>query len=94
MTQVQSLETVRRMAAPATSSPDTALIQSQNRDALVAVLERLTPREDIILRARLGLGVPKLTLRELGVQFGVTPARIRQVEARAAKKACVFLAET
>jgi len=51
------------------------------------VLDRLTPREQKILKIRFGLedGVAH-TLEEVGQEFGVTRERIRQIEAKALEK--------
>ncbi|MCD6149616.1 RNA polymerase sigma factor RpoD [bacterium] len=51
------------------------------------VLNRLTPREQKILKIRFGLedGVTH-TLEEVGQEFGVTRERIRQIEAKALEK--------
>jgi RNA polymerase primary sigma factor len=46
----------------------------------------LTPREDHIMRARFGLGVPFQTLESIGKDFGVTRERIRAIESKAIRK--------
>ena len=50
------------------------------------VQESLTPREERLLRLRLGIGGPGHTLKEVGEQFSVTGVRIRQIEWRALGK--------
>lgn len=70
-------------------APD--MLESPLNDALgvslAAVLEELSPREQKVLRLRFGLnrGEPH-SLRETGKVFGVTPERIRQMEAKALRK--------
>ncbi len=57
------------------------------KDAVVDVLETLSPREKKVLVMRFGLddGKPK-TLEEVGKEFKVTRERIRQIEAKAIRK--------
>ena len=50
------------------------------------VLATLTPREEAVLRARFGIDAPKegdADLEEVGQDFEVTRARIREIEAKA-----------
>ncbi len=57
------------------------------KEHLIAVLDTLTPREEMVLRLRYGIedGHPR-TLEEVGKEFGVTRERIRQIEAKALRK--------
>lgn len=54
------------------------------KEQLMAILDTLTPREEMVLRLRYGLddGHPR-TLEEVGKEFHVTRERIRQIEAKA-----------
>ena len=57
------------------------------KEALMEVLETLTPREAKVLRLRYGLeDGHQRTLEEVGQFFGVTRERIRQIEAKALRK--------
>lgn len=57
------------------------------KEQLMAILDELTPREEMVLRLRYGLddGHPR-TLEEVGKEFHVTRERIRQIEAKALRK--------
>lgn len=57
------------------------------REQLAAVLNTLTPREEMVIRLRYGLDYahPR-TLEDVGKEFGVTRERIRQIEAKALRK--------
>ena len=57
------------------------------KEQLLAILDTLTPREEMVLRLRYGIddGHPR-TLEEVGKEFGVTRERIRQIEAKALRK--------
>lgn len=57
------------------------------KEQVATVLSLLTPREQKILRMRFGLEDGKShTLEEVGLEFGVTRERIRQIEAKALMK--------
>ncbi|MDN5319508.1 MAG: polymerase primary sigma factor [Thermovirga sp.] len=68
-------------------SPEEAAAQQLLREQLEEMLEELTDREREVLRLRFGLedGHP-YTLEEVGLRFGVTRERIRQIEAKALRK--------
>lgn len=64
------------------------LTNHRQREALMGILAQLPTREKDIIMARYGLseGASPLTLEQVGVKFGVTKERIRQLEARALGK--------
>ena len=67
------------------------LLEERRRDALDIqtgrVLGSLTPREELVLRMRFGVGEgSEHTLEEVGKHFGLTRERIRQIEAEALGK--------
>ena len=50
------------------------------------ILSTLSPREEMILRLRYGIGQGAGTLDELSRQFSVTRWRVRQIEVKALRK--------
>jgi len=68
-------------------SPPDAASRTLLREEIQGALDLLTPREKRVLILRFGLEDGRTrTLEEVGVQFGVTRERIRQIEAKALKK--------
>ena len=64
------------------------LTNKRQHAAIMQILDHLDDREKDIIRYRFGLGQEgPLTLEQVGSRFGVTKERIRQLEARALKKA-------
>jgi RNA polymerase primary sigma factor len=70
-------------------SPYDAASRELLKEHLDEVLQTLSDREKRVLILRFGLedGRPR-TLEEVGVEFGVTRERIRQIEAKALRKLC------
>lgn len=68
-------------------SPEEMVTQDALRGQLEVAMKCLAPRERDILVMRFGLddGVPK-TLEQVGLEFGVTRERIRQLESKALRK--------
>ncbi len=68
-------------------SPIEEAIASDLRSETDGILASLTPREELVLRLRFGLGeASEHTLEEVGRSFKVTRERIRQIEAKALRK--------
>ena len=64
-----------------------ALAQADITTAVSEVLGNLTAKEERVIRIRFGIGVhEESTLEDIGVRFGVTRERIRQIEAKALVK--------
>ena len=75
------------IADPKASSPFMELVDISLKEEIDKVLSTLTPREEKIIRMRLGIGEKTdYTLEEVGDAFGLTRERIRQIEARALRK--------
>ena len=68
-------------------SPSDAVINMNLAEQTRKVLATLTPREEKVLRMRVGIGEKSdHTLEEVGQDFEVTRERIRQIEAKALRK--------
>ena len=69
------------------TSPQDQTASALLKEQLLAILDTLSPREEMVLRLRYGIddGHPR-TLEEVGKEFGVTRERIRQIEAKALRK--------
>jgi len=66
---------------------DEALKRNSLVDELEEALKTLSPREEQVLRLRYGLGEDQdHTLEEIGVQFGVSRERVRQIEQKGLRK--------
>jgi RNA polymerase primary sigma factor len=71
-----------------TPNPIDLVIGSNLRLVTSQVLRELSPREEMVIKMRFGLGPDGVehTLEEIGRYFAVTRERIRQIEAKALRK--------
>ena len=68
-------------------SPIDEVISANLREQTGNVLRSLSPREELVLRMRFGVGEgSEHTLEEVGKSFNVTRERIRQIESKALRK--------
>jgi RNA polymerase primary sigma factor len=68
-------------------SPVDEVISANLREQTGNVLRSLSPREELVLRMRFGVGEgSEHTLEEVGKSFNVTRERIRQIESKALRK--------
>ncbi len=68
-------------------SPIDEVITANLREQTGNVLRSLSPREELVLRMRFGVGEgSEHTLEEVGKSFNVTRERIRQIESKALRK--------
>ena len=67
--------------------PDSHVHRTERTRELDRILETLTPREQVVIRLRFGIGQDEpRTLEQVGQRLSVTRERIRQIEAKALKK--------
>lgn len=68
-------------------SPSDAVINTSLKKEIEDILKTLTPREEMVIKLRFGIGDgSERTLEEVGQIFSVTRERIRQIEAKALRK--------
>ncbi len=72
--------------------PDEAMVEADDLQHVLKLLETMDQREATVLRLRFGLDQqdPK-TLKEIGLQLGLTRERVRQIEHEALEKLAVSL---
>ncbi len=71
----------------AVTSPVEAVINLNLKEQTQKVLKTLSPREEMVLKMRFGVGDgSEHTLEEVGRSFSVTRERIRQIESKALRK--------
>jgi len=72
---------------PAGERPDGDIDSERMRSGVGTLISSLSPREQLILRLRYGLGgEEEHTLEQIGQSLGLSRERVRQLEARALKK--------
>jgi RNA polymerase primary sigma factor len=68
-------------------TPDSHVHRTELTRELDRILGTLTPREQVVIRMRFGIGQDEpFTLEQVGQNLSVTRERIRQIEAKALKK--------
>jgi len=77
------MEMIEDESAP---SPEDLAIQAYDSDLLWNLVGQLSPREQTVLKLRMGYETYPMTLEEIGDKFGVTRERIRQIEKKALDK--------
>jgi RNA polymerase primary sigma factor len=66
---------------PRSKSPDTELVETDDRRQVLDLLDKMDPREASVIRMRFGLGDEEpQTLKEIGERLGLTRERVRQIE--------------
>jgi RNA polymerase primary sigma factor len=72
---------------PGTMTPDGPVSRQETNQQVERILDSLTPREQMVIRLRFGIGQDEpWTLEEVGQSMSVTRERVRQIEAKALQK--------
>ncbi len=70
-----------------TLTPDGPVSRQETNQQVKRILDSLTPREQMVIRLRFGIGQDEpWTLEEVGQSMSVTRERVRQIEAKALQK--------
>lgn len=70
-----------------TLTPDGPVSRQETNQQVERILDSLTPREQMVIRLRFGIGQDEpWTLEEVGQSMSVTRERVRQIEAKALQK--------
>lgn len=67
-------------------STDRALVQESLRDEIGRALEILNERERKVVKAFFGIGMPEMTLEEIGDKYNLTRERVRQIKEKAIRR--------
>lgn len=67
-------------------SPQDIVEQNDMRRIILEFINKLAPREITVIKMRFGFDCEPKTLEEIGLIFGVTRERIRQIETKAMRK--------
>ena len=65
---------------------DRVLINESLSKEIERALSTLSEREHDIVKKFFGIGVPEMTLEEIGVEFGLTRERVRQIKEKAIRR--------
>jgi RNA polymerase primary sigma factor len=74
-------------------SPVDTVLLNENKDRVEAVLHKLSPVHEDIIRRRYGIGYSEETLTDIASFYGLAKERIRQKEADALRELFVLLSE-
>ena len=65
---------------------DAELVKESLRDEISRALDILNDRERNIVTASFGIGMPEMTLEEIGNKYGLTRERVRQIREKALRR--------
>jgi RNA polymerase sigma factor (sigma-70 family) len=69
------------------------IAQAEIATAIRKAINQLRPRDAQVIRMRYGIDGPPQTLEQIGIRFGLTRERIRQIQARAEERLRRMLAD-
>ena len=67
-------------------SADKQLVLESLRQEIQEVLSYLNDRERTVIEAYFGIGQQEMTLEEIGVKYGLTRERVRQIKEKAIRR--------
>ena len=65
---------------------DAELVKESLRNEISRALDMLNERERNVLKAAFGIGMPEMTLEEIGNKYGLTRERVRQIKEKAIRR--------
>ena len=73
---------------PNTDAPsaDTELVKESLREEIGRALNHLNERERNVIEAFFGIGMPEMTLEEIGDKYDLTRERVRQIKEKAIRR--------
>lgn len=87
-------EELAQVPSPKCDEADYALMKAEEAGVLMAAMERLTQREQMVITALYGLKGKKKRVNELSLQLGLTPGQIYKAEQRALRRLGCMLEDT
>ncbi len=68
-------------------SPESEFLRDEGTSLVSEAIKHLTEQEQVVIKHRFGLeGCPIMTLKEIGVEIGVSRERVRQIETQAKQR--------
>ena len=74
------------MTSSDATSTDNELVMQSLREEVERMLQLLTDKEQLIIRAYFGIGVPEMTAEEIANKYKLTRERVRQIKEKAIRR--------